>query len=1122
MARLRGGLPPAGGFCRPCLRRPPCVACSPTPGAPFHPAMTVHASGPRFFPARLSAPRRLVLGGVLAGLLAGEYSFAQVTASPLPSAEAVVLSPFTVGSGRDSGYAAAETLAGTRLRTELRDVGAALTILTPEFMRDLAVNSLDQALLYTPSIDSVEGDNTDVNRASGTQMRYGTGQSFSIRGFVTNSGNQSISHDFFTALEPADNYNVERTTLSLGPNALLVGVGSPQGTAITTTKRAQLQRRRTEVEFQADRWSSGRVAFDHNQPLWRDQVALRLNLLHGMKREFRRYEGQNQSRATVGIVARPFAGTTLTLNHENYSLHSNVSSLMWGFNGAALRWAAAGRPTVQFLPAGQQWTAARSYVDARGNRIPVAPGVVDEDGLVDARTDFDPRLSLNQLAANTPRYVAGLGLANPFVNLRYQAQLAAATFGGAASGNYQSRDPWQMLGLRKETNLNGGTWDDPSQKQHGRWSQLLLEQKLADGLYLELGANVARQHLNLDPNNFTVVDIDPNRYLPDGSLNPGYLVPYNDNAQMQFRIQDNRAEEYRATLSYQLDLTRVHRWLGAHSFAGLYQDSRSVAAQDLTRIFNVATVGLPASGGWSNDATNQTNVMATRVYFLDGNVPILPDSLQLAKLLSQPAGRYLGASAVETQAVVLRRQSFLAPQKSRFTNETWSAGWQGRWFGGRLVTVAGLRRDDTASYGINATREVIVPEIAGAAADPLKRYFTPAVQLPFSPQPSVVAEGLSRTTGAVLHALPWLSLTYSRSGNFLPVSNASWVDALGRPAPNSRGRTDDLGLRLSLLEGRLAVSFSRFETSAANQARNANASVGGTRNILARLRDNYRTPGDSNFRDLAGPGMYPVDTGNVSDTWSYVAEGYEMNLVFNPSRNWRIALSGSSNTNRLGAHLAALGEYLYTNSRFQGLGTWRMFASELNKIAAGQRSSYFDLDPGNATARAQAQADALYLTQQADAQERVYQDDVALTGVTTARSGKYAFNGLVTRVFSEGRLRGWSVGGNFRWRGAGTIGYERLPDASGAPTGRIDAGRPLRGTDFWDVGAMLAHERRILGRVNLRLQLNIQNLPNWQEPRLVKSDYDTTGIYGSANAIVPVLWEMRRPRNFVFTSTFGF
>ncbi len=406
-------------------------------------------------------------------------ALAQTAAAPLASAatnQAVVLTPFEVSSEKDNGYAATETLAGTRMRTNLRDVGASLTILTPEFLRDLGVNSLDQALLYTPSVDATEGDNTDANRASGTQMRFGTGQSFSIRGFNTNAGNQSISHDFFSALEPTDNYNLERITLSLGPNALLIGVGNPQGTAVTTTKRAQFTRRKTEVQVQADTNGSRRVALDHNQPLLKDKLGFRLNLLHDEAREFRRYEGKNQERVTLNVTAKPWTTTKLMLNHESYSLGTNASSLMWGFDGNALRWASAGKPTVDFLPAGQTWTATRAYVDARGNRIPVAPGVVDADGLVDARTDFDPLLVLGQAAGNQQTWIVGLNLANPLVNTRYQGQLAAATFGGQASVNYQSKDPWKALGLSKDTNLNGGTWDDPSSKQHGRWTQLLLDQ----------------------------------------------------------------------------------------------------------------------------------------------------------------------------------------------------------------------------------------------------------------------------------------------------------------------------------------------------------------------------------------------------------------------------------------------------------------------------------------------------------------------------------------------------------------------------------------------------------------------------------------------------------------------
>lgn len=67
----------------------------------------------------------------------------------------------------------------------------------------------------------MEGNNSDASSASGGFLRYGTGQQYSIRGFVSNNGEQGMSHDFFDALEPNDAYNLERITLARGPNALL-------------------------------------------------------------------------------------------------------------------------------------------------------------------------------------------------------------------------------------------------------------------------------------------------------------------------------------------------------------------------------------------------------------------------------------------------------------------------------------------------------------------------------------------------------------------------------------------------------------------------------------------------------------------------------------------------------------------------------------------------------------------------------------------------------------------------------------------------------------------------------------------------------------------------------------
>ena len=47
------------------------------------------------------------------------------------------LSPFTVEGGADAGYRATSTLAGTRIRTDLRDVGSAISVVTAEFLSDM-------------------------------------------------------------------------------------------------------------------------------------------------------------------------------------------------------------------------------------------------------------------------------------------------------------------------------------------------------------------------------------------------------------------------------------------------------------------------------------------------------------------------------------------------------------------------------------------------------------------------------------------------------------------------------------------------------------------------------------------------------------------------------------------------------------------------------------------------------------------------------------------------------------------------------------------------------------------------------------------------------------------------
>ncbi|MEI6467821.1 MAG: hypothetical protein WCQ89_24080, partial [Verrucomicrobiota bacterium] len=51
--------------------------------------------------------------------------------------ETITLSPFQVRSDADQGYTASNTLAGSRLNTELKNTPAAVTVFTKEFLEDI-------------------------------------------------------------------------------------------------------------------------------------------------------------------------------------------------------------------------------------------------------------------------------------------------------------------------------------------------------------------------------------------------------------------------------------------------------------------------------------------------------------------------------------------------------------------------------------------------------------------------------------------------------------------------------------------------------------------------------------------------------------------------------------------------------------------------------------------------------------------------------------------------------------------------------------------------------------------------------------------------------------------------
>jgi len=145
----------------------------------------------------------------------------------------VVLTPFEVNASRDVGYLAQNTLAGSRLNTELKDTAAAISVLTTEFLRALGATSMKDVILFQNNAVPDVGD-ADSN-FNGNPMIGNSEWQLRIRGLDATYG-----RNYFPWRVSTDYYNVDRIDQSRGPNAILFGFGAAGGIVNTTTKQAQV------------------------------------------------------------------------------------------------------------------------------------------------------------------------------------------------------------------------------------------------------------------------------------------------------------------------------------------------------------------------------------------------------------------------------------------------------------------------------------------------------------------------------------------------------------------------------------------------------------------------------------------------------------------------------------------------------------------------------------------------------------------------------------------------------------------------------------------------------------------------------------------------------------------
>src|SRR6185369_7400906 len=256
----------------------------------------------------------------------------QVTRSDSAAGDTDVqtLSPFEVRPDEDNGYLATSAQSGTRLRTDMKDIAASVSVITKDFMNDLGARNLEDLLTYTLNTE-VGGVSGNFSEAVSTVVSNGTEMSFDgalgnvspgtrVRGLTS----ADSTRDFFIADVPLDGYNTDRVEISRGPNAMLFGLGSPAGIINSSLITADLRRVRTTVELRTDRYGSFRTALDHNQVLLKNKLAVRIAGVHD-EQSYRVEEAwKRNKRAFLTATYRPFRDTTIRGSVEMGAIDSNL------------------------------------------------------------------------------------------------------------------------------------------------------------------------------------------------------------------------------------------------------------------------------------------------------------------------------------------------------------------------------------------------------------------------------------------------------------------------------------------------------------------------------------------------------------------------------------------------------------------------------------------------------------------------------------------------------------------------------------------------------------------------------------------------------------------------------
>jgi outer membrane receptor protein involved in Fe transport len=526
--------------------------------------------------------------------------------------EPIQLSPFTVSSteGNDS-YQVEDTLAGTRVRTKLSDLGSAISVVDKKFMSDISATNAQSLLQYTT--------NTEVGGVYGNFGGMGNNSTISESARLLQPDNSTRvrglaaadnTRNYYLTSIPWDSFNVDRVDMQRGPNSMLFGMGSPAG-IINTSLNDAMFRNQGQVQNRVSRYGSLRDTIDLNYVLLPNELAFRVVGLDDTEKYRQEGTFNHQKRIYGSLRYDPkwlnIAGahTEIRINDEYGSVSSRnprtlppVDQITPWFNSLnkltvnpyvahQTNGVAGGVNSTHFIPyintvLGRQFWS--NVVFNFGDAANAAPSLITESydlgvpygiGVTNNTDHSQPTRTTWPVTGAIP---GGVPFAQPVGITTYSQYAIYAKLPGAEFGAYRDK----LLTDPSIFDFYNQTLDGPNTHQYQNWNgfnadlqQTFFDNRLGFdfGYYAERFVSGGENFLN-DQNYAIAIDI--NTVLPNGKPNPNVGRPYvatdavYGNGETRNERESWRAEAFGDLRSSDYFSSPTLRWiLGHHNLTGI-------------------------------------------------------------------------------------------------------------------------------------------------------------------------------------------------------------------------------------------------------------------------------------------------------------------------------------------------------------------------------------------------------------------------------------------------------------------------------------------------------------------------------------------------------------------------